>query len=291
MQPLSALIEQLEKGRNLHISILDLNGILTTPLTKIDFAHMVHSKKFCDIAKETARGYKSCLRCKTLANEKAVSGRSAFFGQCIYGLTEASVPVIKGDCVMAVVYVGNAIVDFERARERIKRTCRYTRASEEALCSALSRCELVKSEKELLAIGEIVADYLKMLLDAAPVQNGKNRWIVSLMKRYAKEGECGAVSLREFAVSHQKNARYIGRIFKNEVGMSFGDYCHTVWLEMAANRLRNENERIIEVALGCGFQNVSYFNRLFRKKVRTFTERLPKKQKIKYGLSLIMAQP
>lgn len=266
MQPLRTLIGHLEAGRSIHISILDFNGVLDFPLTRIDLCHVVHSKRFCDIAKSTVRGYKSCMRCKFLANRRAVSGREAFCGQCYYGLYEAAVPVVRDNSVIAIVYVGNAIVDEGRVKERIARACRYTGVAESELLPSLSECERIDSEDELLEIGELVRDYLKALLDAAPMPSGREHWIVSLMKRYAREHTHGDVSLWEFAVSHQKNAQYIGRLFKSEMSMSFGQYCNEVRLERAANAIYTSEEKIIDIALASGFQNISYFNKLFREK-------------------------
>ena len=81
MQNLQFLIDMLTRGRKLHISILDLNGILNTPTTKIAFENVIHSKKFCDIAKSTEKGYRACLHCKNLANTKATTSKKAFCGQ------------------------------------------------------------------------------------------------------------------------------------------------------------------------------------------------------------------
>ena len=49
MQTLQTFITQLEKGRALHISVLDLSGALNTPLTRVEFKYAIHSKSFCDI--------------------------------------------------------------------------------------------------------------------------------------------------------------------------------------------------------------------------------------------------
>ena len=72
MQNLQVMIDQLTKGRHLHISILDLTGILNNTMTEISFKNVIHSKRFCDIAKSTDKGYRTCLRCKMLANTKAI---------------------------------------------------------------------------------------------------------------------------------------------------------------------------------------------------------------------------
>ena len=117
MQNLQFLIDVLTRGRKLHISILDLNGILNTPTTKIAFENVIHSKKFCDIAKSTEKGYRACLHCKNLANTKATTSKKAFCGHCLYGIYEVAMPVIVGDTVSAIVYVGNAIVDIDHTKK------------------------------------------------------------------------------------------------------------------------------------------------------------------------------
>ena len=65
-------------------------------------------------AKSTERGYRLCLRCKKLANTKAVAHKKPFCGHCLYGLYEAAMPVIIGESVAAVVYVGNAITEHSK---------------------------------------------------------------------------------------------------------------------------------------------------------------------------------
>ncbi len=266
MQSLQVLIDHLEKGRNIHISILDFNGILSSPLTKIRFEHVIHSKEFCYVAKSTAQGYRTCLRCKASANAKAIKEKVSFCGHCIYGIYEAAVPVIIERSIMAIVYVGNAIIDEVFTKNRIERVCRYTGVSQKKLLLQLDNCERITSSTELFEIGEIVSDYLKMLFESMPILSTEEHWIVSLMKHYAQEHTYGATSLQEFAVSHKKNAQYIGRLFKKEIGMTFSQYCNKVRLKKAATRLSQGNEKIIDIAFTCGFQNVSYFNRLFQEK-------------------------
>lgn len=267
MQTLQVLIDQLEKGRKLHISISDFSGILNTPLTTIRFENIIHSKEFCNVAKSTARGYKACLRCKMLANTKAIRQKLSFCGQCIYGMYEAAAPVVIDEAVMATVYVGNAIVNEHRVKERIQSACRVTGVSADALYEQLDRCESLAKPDELLAVAEIVADYLKMLHAASPSPKSEKHWLVTLMKQYAEENMEYSISLKEFAIVHQKNVQYIGRLFKSSVGISFNQYCNGVRLRKAAVLLAQGDEKIIDIAFSCGFNNVSYFNRVFQ---RTF---------------------
>ncbi len=266
MQNIQTLIELLEKGRNLHISILDLNGILSSPDTKIDFSHAIHSKKFCDIAKSTERGYRACLYSKLLANTRAIEGGTSFCGQCIFGLYEAAVPVVIDKNIAAVVYVGNAVTDYDKTVKRIEKACKYTGVSKKSLIDELDNCEKIERTDELFEIGEIVADYLKLLLRNAPKQKNELHWLVSLMKLYADEKFCENLTLRELSVTYNMNEKYIGRLFSREMGVSFTEYCNYMRLQKAEALLSGKDVKIIDVALDCGFNNVSYFNRIFKKK-------------------------
>lgn len=266
MQNIQTLIELLEKGRNLHISILDLNGILGTPDTKIDFGHAIHSKKFCDLAKSTERGYRACLYSKRLANTRAIEKCTSFCGQCIFGIYEAALPVIIDKNVAAVIYVGNAVADYEKTEERIKKACKYTGAPEKSLIDELCNCEKIDRTDELFEIAEIVSDYLKLLWRNAPKQKNELHWLVSLMKLYADEKFCENITLRELSVTYHLNEKYIGRLFAREMGIGFTEYCNSLRLQKAEELLRSGKVKVIDAALDSGFNNVSYFNRIFKKK-------------------------
>ena len=147
MQGLQTLIDMLTAGRNLHISILDLGGILKTEATVISTKNTIHSKEFCDTAKSTARGYRRCIRCKNLANEKAARGES-FCSHCPFGLYEAAVPVFRGKSVAAVVYVGNFVVDKEYSLNLIKRSERIVGVAGERLSALLDSCEYTADREE-----------------------------------------------------------------------------------------------------------------------------------------------
>ena len=266
MQSLQFLIDKLSHGRRLHISILDLSGILDTPATKIDIKNVVHSCKYCAIAKSTTKGGKTCLRCKMLANTKAIRTKEPFGGYCLYGLYEIAYPVISDGTVVAIVYVGNAVIDKKKSEERIRRTCKRTLVNPHRLISELDSCEQLDSPDELFGIGELVADYLKWLYDLTPKSKHEMHWLVYLMKRHADELHQGDVSLSELAKTYQKNEKYLGRLFKKEMGISYNEYKQDKKLEKAKRLLRKSDDKIINIALECGFNNISYFNRSFQKK-------------------------
>ena len=209
MQNLQFLIDMLTKERKIHISILDLSGILNTQSTKVAFQNVIHSKTFCDIAKSTEKGYRACLHCKNLANTKAVSSKKPFYGLCLYGIYEAAMPVIIGDTVSAIVYVGNAIVDIDQTKNRIEKTCRYTHVDKQKLSEQISECEFVDNANELIGIAEIVCDYIKMLYDLEPKNNAKTNWLVSSLKQHANQTFYTNTTLKELSILYHKNEKYM----------------------------------------------------------------------------------
>ena len=281
MQKLQFLIDMLTKERKIHISILDLSGILNTQSTKVAFQNVIHSKTFCDIAKSTEKGYRSCLHCKNLANTKAVSSKKPFYGHCLYGIYEAAMPVIIGDTVSAIVYVGNAIVDIDQTKNRIEKACRYTHVDKQKLHEQIEECEHVDHINELVGISEIVCDYIKMLYQTEPKESSHLHWLVSALKRHADQTYCFNPTLKELSVIYHKNEKYIGRLFKNEMHASFHEYCLLLKLQKAEALLLKTTDKIIDIALECGFDNISYFNRTFKKQygVSPMEYRVSKREK------------
>ena len=282
MQNFQFLIDQLTKGRHLHISILDLTGILNIPMTEVVFENVIHSKQFCDIAKSTNKGYRACLRCKLLANEKAIHEKLPFFGHCVYGLYEVVFPVMINKTVSAVIYVGNAVVDKKQTTERIKKACKYTYVNSYKLKKEINQCYYAEDAAELLQIAELLADYLKLLYEHAPKKSKKLHWLVSLIKCFADEMYCSNISLKELAVTYHKNEKYLGRLFQKEMGISFHEYLMQLRLHKAESLLLQSRDNIIDIAFDCGFNTISYFNRVFKKK----HDMTPKEYRIINGQTL-----
>ena len=266
MQTLDTLIKMLQAGRNLHVSVLDLSGILDLEETKLPFKSTIHSKEFCYIAKETEIGRRACFRCKALANEKAARDKCAFEGVCSWGIYEYCLPVIIGDSTAAVVYVGNAVIDEDAQRARLIKTASHAKADEGRLMAKFEEAERLESSAELRAIAEIVADYLTLLYERSPKAEGSHHWLVSAMKRYAEKAYSEPITLAELGATYRKNAKYLGRLFKREMGVSFCDYLISLRLAKAEEMLIKTDAKIIEIALASGFNSISYFNREFLKK-------------------------
>ena len=72
-------------------------------------------------------------------------------------------------------------------------------------------------------------------------------------------------TLKDLSIVSHKNEKYMGRLFIKEMHMSFHEYCLLLKLQKAEALLFGTKDKIIDIALACGFDNISYFNRTFKK--------------------------
>ena len=57
------------------------------------------------------------------------------------------------------------------------------------------------------------------------------------------------------------------RQFKRHSGRSFSEFVNQLRLQAARRELRDGERGVLDVALACGFRQVTFFNRLFRREV------------------------
>jgi len=116
-----------------------------------------------------------------------------------------------------------------------------------------------------LKIAEIVCDYIKMLYVKEQKKHSSIHWLVSALKQYAESMYCSNPTLKDLSIVYHKNEKYMGRLFIKEMHMSFHEYCLLLKLQKAEALLLGTKDKIIDIALACGFDNISYFNRTFKK--------------------------
>lgn len=266
MQSLQTLLELLSHGRNIHINILDLSGILKTDLTELRFDYTIHSRPFCDVAKSTAKGFKLCLRCKMLANTKALQTKQAFAGTCLYGLYEVAYPVRINDMVAAIIYVGHVITDRAQTEDRIRKICSHTKVDTQELLDMTAYCAELSNTKVLWEIAEILSDYIIFLHEKETPTTRDCHWLIADLQKHANDLCRSHLSLKDLAILYRKNEKYLGRLFKQEVGISYHAYSNQLRLDKAETMLRTTSKRIIDIAYMCGFNHITYFNRLFQKR-------------------------
>ena len=266
---LETLLKTLCREDGMHICVHDISGILNSPRLRLPQEYCIHSRPFCDAAKQTALGFKACTRCKTLANHKAETYGAPFTGYCCYGIYKLVYPVVIGGRVMCIVYIGNLTDDRAKLERRLRQTCRITGANAERLTALLSGVEEFRDPQRYLDVARLVAGYIQRLYKETGDMCAASgvHWAVDALRRYIDVSYDKNITLRDAARLYHVNHQYVGRLFRNQIGTTFHEYLKGVRLQHAAQALREQPEKtVMEIALDCGFQNATYFNRVFREK-------------------------
>lgn len=90
------------------------------------------------------------------------------------------------------------------------------------------------------------------------------RSLLYLEKNYAEN-----LTVKRMAAVSNYSESHFSKLFRQMTGESFTQYLKNYRLEVAADRLVHEDTRISEIAVSCGFSNMSYFTRAFYEKFRT----------------------
>ncbi|MBR4862231.1 MAG: helix-turn-helix domain-containing protein [Firmicutes bacterium] len=77
------------------------------------------------------------------------------------------------------------------------------------------------------------------------------------------------LSLSTIAEQINVNSSYLSKLFRKECGCTLTEYVHRKRMERSLILLRDERKRIQDIAEECGFQDTTYFIRVFKKQYGT----------------------
>ena len=280
MTSLNQLIKIIESAENIHISVCDMSGITNNEIFSLPTEHLIHSMKFCDLAKATSDGFKLCMKCKRACNRISVRKKHPFAGCCSFGQYEIVYPVCAGGNVICIIYIGNLVRDVNESVNRLRTAVKKTGGSFNEMSQVLLKMCRADSNKKYFEIAELVSEYVLYHFDKIKKQSGKQlNWSVKLAAEYAKKDFAMPITLKDIAKTCFINEKYLGRVFIKETGQTFREYLTQRRLERAQSLLEHTNEDIIKISLDCGFSSHSYFANVFKKQFNM----TPKEYRSKYS--------
>ncbi len=96
------------------------------------------------------------------------------------------------------------------------------------------------------------------------VYSGKSKIIASAIK-YVNSNYTNRITLNDIEENLHVNPSYFSSLFKNEMGISFIGYINQVRIDYACHLLTESTLSIIDIALEIGFDDQSYFTKVFKK--------------------------
>ena len=249
------LIKYLEYGTNIHIGVLCF-GNYGNEKCVLPQSHTIHSGKICDELKNSRNGYSRCFKCRNLAIQKAIDTQNKFSGYCINGIFEYTHPVIIDGEVAFIIFIGNILGD----------------NSEKIKAKLIDKPELIHtlecgfSQRQCEAVGNVIETYIRMILKAIP-QSKKNdcNQMIENIKNYVDSNLEFDIKISYVANIFHYNVQYIGRLFKKSTALTFNEYVNHQRLARSKLLLRDSDLTVLNISNRLGFNNVSYFNRLFKK--------------------------
>lgn len=138
------------------------------------------------------------------------------------------------------------------------------------------RCEVERLYKggtsrkwsDLLLVGnsrEYFDRNIREIWDALREEKGITLSVVEQAKRLIEENITGDISLKQTADSVYLSPNYFCRIFREQSGENFNEYCIRIKMEKASQMLRETRYKVYEISEYLGYKNIKYFYKLFKR--------------------------
>lgn len=90
--------------------------------------------------------------------------------------------------------------------------------------------------------------------------------LIARSLRYIKSNYTRKIKLADISTELHVNPSYFSALFSQEMGKTFTDYILDLRIGKAKDLLKNTNMDILDISASAGFENQSYFTKIFRKR-------------------------
>jgi AraC-like DNA-binding protein len=160
---------------------------------------------------------------------------------------------------------GQAPRIFSLAETQARRTSLLVAAMvEDYRVRSLNHRELLRLQFAQLLV--LLGESEKEAAPARPVRPA--RWNVDDVVAYVREHYAERTSLDELAERCGVNPTHLSRSFRQTTGTPLFEFINRIRIQKACGLLKRTDLTVLEIAVSVGYNNVSFFNRYFRKLMR-----------------------
>lgn len=120
-------------------------------------------------------------------------------------------------------------------------------------------------EVNLCLVKSIISDLIIMKLCSSDDDHNIPKWLRVVYSQFQEETNF-IKGLPRLVQLSGKSQAHLTRELKNYYGVSSTELVNNLRIQKAATLLRLSDDYILDISLECGFQNLSYFNRVFKEK-------------------------
>ena len=129
---------------------------------------------------------------------------------------------------------------------------------------ALALAEALFRAKSLKNMMEVYEQAVEKMLSFIQGEDQDESRIIQKIKNLIEKEYAKDISLNYVAENVNLTPAYVSYIFKKETGQTLVKYVTDIKMMKARKMLEEGTLKIVQVAKTCGYENQSYFNRLFK---------------------------
>lgn len=171
----------------------------------------------------------------------------------IYLHADSNIAQIKSRVQELLVLMSRAAIDGGADVDEILGLCQHYASEVDALSS---------TESLNRWIGAILHKFISFAFD---FNNIKHQNVIFKTTAYVKEHLSEKISLDQVAEQVYLSKSYFCRIIKEELGCTFTEYVNRIRVDRSKSLLCNTSMSIAEIAYAVGFDDQSYYTRIFKK--------------------------
>ncbi|MCD4714287.1 MAG: PocR ligand-binding domain-containing protein [Clostridiales bacterium] len=269
--------DNLAKSTDLAIITVDYKG---RPLN-------LHSEcsEFCSQIRILPKYAELCEKCDSHGGLEAARSKKPFIYMCHANIVDIAVPIIINDMYLGAIMAGQIRLDQNEPSPAIETIYRLTdlktlfdeKPTLKTLYEKLPTISYSKIESSSKIL-QTICQYMvqnpgekllnELTLASEPVVNITQRNSSELLMpamKYLEEHFSEKNTLKHLAQICNVSDSYFSRLFSKTYGISIMKYIESLRLNHAKQLLLNPDFTVKYVALSCGYEDASYFIKLFKK--------------------------
>lgn len=221
------------------------------------FLNTIYAEKMKSIDSEEYYAYPiaSERKLRTAVRNRDKEGSQILLNQLlahIYVSNNSDIKLIKPRIMELVVVISRAAIDAGADANEIFLLNQ----------NFMGHIEGFKTIEELSAwISTMLQRFISYTFDFADIKHAD---VVYKTIEYIKQNYSKKLTLEEIAEATYLSKTYLSSIFKKETGHSISSYINMVRVDKSKNLLLEDNMSIIEIANVCGFEDQSYYTKVFK---------------------------
>ena len=221
-------------------------------------------ESFCTAIHKSPTCLKKCLQSDKEAFHIIEKSREMYIYTCPFGLTEVMVPIFDDRSVIAYFFLVMGLGKRENRAFPVRRAMEFSKE--------LRREKLQEMAENLpWNDGNIWETYFHLLTVMAAYigKNGlireSHQSLGEIIKSYVDKNIDRKITLAELSKKLHRSIVTLTECFRKEFGVSIMQYVFQRRMEAARQMLVEDKLSIGEIAYSCGFQDIEYFSRCFKR--------------------------